>query len=141
MSFITVSPVFALADVASDLATIDTTLQQCLDKNSSNLGMKQCTGDAYVSADALLNKTYRNILIDIKKPAAIKILKLAQIEKRKRLVEAERAWITYRDSECKMQGIDMLGGTGESLIIGGCYYQLTVDRVKDIDRPFNSKDM
>lgn len=48
------------------------------------------------------------------------------------LLASQRAWLAYRDAECKMEGLQMHGGTGEGPIIGGCRATLTEERVKSL---------
>ena len=48
------------------------------------------------------------------------------------VLASQRAWITYRDTECVMAGLPMHGGSGEGPLIGGCRASLTEQRVKDL---------
>ncbi len=124
------------ADVAADLAAIETRQKACLDKTSTDMGMKQCSGDADADADTLLNKTYA---------AAVARLKTAKDggddakETLRRLMASERAWIAYRDAECDFEGTSMLGGTGEGLVIVDCQYMMTAARVKAIGSVLDPK--
>ena len=36
------------------------------------------------------------------------------------LLDAQRAWIKYRDLECRIEGYAMRGGSAESMMISGC---------------------
>lgn len=49
-----------------------------------------------------------------------------------RVVKAQRAWIVLRDASCDVEGIEMLGGTGEGLLVGGCLGDMTRERVEYI---------
>ncbi len=135
---LTLSSTSAIANVSSDLAAIDAHYNACIAKDSDNAGLKECTNTAYSEADKVLTKTYRSI------QAALKITQPEdseaddQKEKFKRLLTSERAWITYRDAECDLRGVEMLGGSGEGLVIGTCLYSLTAQRVKDLDDLFGS---
>jgi uncharacterized protein YecT (DUF1311 family) len=124
----------AIASVSSDLAAIDAHYKACMAKDSDNVGLKECTHTAYSEADKVLTKTYRSI------QAALKATQPRDSEDKKeefkRLLASERAWITYRDAECDLQGVEMLGGSGEGLVIGTCLYSLTAQRVKDLDDLF-----
>ncbi len=120
-------PVCALADAKADLARIDAALDKCVNADSSNAGMKQCTWVAYRDADKLLNSVYQRaskswIGDDSSAP-----------ERKKRLVAAQRAWVAFRDADCSLQATEMLGGTGEGLVEGGCLYKATADRAKQIE--------
>lgn len=130
-------PVAAAGSVAKDLVAIDTKMKRCIDKNGSNVGMKECTGDALDSADKILNTAYKAIVASLKrKPADESEAKDAK-ERLDRLVASETAWIKFRDTDCELQGTSMLGGTGEGLVILDCQYAMTAKRVKDLDNLFN----
>jgi uncharacterized protein YecT (DUF1311 family) len=45
-----------------------------------------------------------------------------------RVIKAQRAWITLRDTTCDVEGIEMMNGTGEGLIIAGCLGKMTRER-------------
>ena len=69
---------------------IDTDLEKCLSKDNSTSGQRNCSSTARDSWDKELNKTYLSLS-----------QKLTKIEK-KELVEAQRNWILFRDSEFKL---------------------------------------
>jgi len=118
----------ALADSAADLAKIDATYKKCMDTDQSNAGMKQCTWSAGEAADKVLNQTYQRVSKEwgAGDDADAK-------ERKKRLVNAQRAWVTFRDAQCLLDGAAMLGGTGEGLAQGICLYDQTRVRVKQIE--------
>ena len=128
LATLVVAGVPAYADVAGELATIEARQKACIDKDSTNLAMKQCAGDADADADTLLNKTYAAAVANLKGAKDGEDAK----EKLRRLVASERAWIAYRDAQCDFEGTSMLGGTGESLVIVDCQYTMTAARAKAI---------
>ncbi len=121
------APAFALADVKADLAGIEAALDKCVKADDSNASMKQCTWGAYQDADKLLNRVYQRMSKDWigDDPGAA--------ERKKRLVAAQRAWVAFRDAECSLQATEMLGGTGEGLVEGGCLYKTTADRARQLE--------
>lgn len=48
------------------------------------------------------------------------------------LVAAERAWIAYRDAECKLRAKSFDGGTAYSTVIVNCVGELTERRIQDL---------
>jgi len=126
----------AFANSRADLAKVDRALKTCIAKDNSNVGMKMCTGDALEAADHVLQRSYDGIVKSLKAPADDEYSKQYNVETLRRLVAAERAWITFRDAECDLQGTTMLGGSGESLEIVGCLYDQTVKRVTDLEKLF-----
>ncbi|HEY1112308.1 MAG TPA: lysozyme inhibitor LprI family protein, partial [Chitinophagaceae bacterium] len=120
-------------DGVSDLVielTIDTfRIQQFMEQymaiDYSTAGMRGASHEAADRYDSLLNKYY-------KKLAAV----LAP-EDRKVLVQAQKAWITYRDSELKLVGVVSKdeysgGGTVQQLIDSSYYLEIIKSRTIDI---------
>jgi uncharacterized protein YecT (DUF1311 family) len=48
------------------------------------------------------------------------------------LLASQRAWLAYRDAECKIEGFAMRGGTGEPMLVAGCMADLTQARTKQL---------
>lgn len=69
---------------------IDADLERCLNKDNSTAGQRSCINSARDSWDKELNKSYLSLS-----------QKLSKNEK-KELVEAQRSWILFRDSEFKL---------------------------------------
>lgn len=120
-------------DGVSDLViefTVDTfRIQQFMEQymaiDYSTAGMRGASHEAADRYDSLLNKYY-------KKLAAV----LAP-EDRKVLVQAQKAWITYRDSELKLVGVVSKdeysgGGTVQQLIDSSYYLEIIKSRTIDI---------
>lgn len=124
----------AFANSKNDLARVARSYQACLDKADSNYAMKECTGNAYALADKILQRSYDGIVAGLKKRTGEEWQDRNNVETLNRLVASERAWITFRDAECDLQGTSMLGGTGESLVVMGCLYDETVKRVNAIEK-------
>lgn len=133
------APSCVLAGVAADLAAIETRQKRCIDKDPSNTGMKMCTYAAYGEADKVLNSVYKSAVAGLKGGATGQSAGSDEKEKLKRLVKAEQAWIVYRDAECELQGVEMLGGTGEGLVVDGCLYELTTQRAKSLSELFEPR--
>ncbi|WP_128912206.1 lysozyme inhibitor LprI family protein [Granulicella sibirica] len=102
----------AVAQNPSEFAATDAKLQACVDRDSSNMHIMACNSVAQMFADARLNNVYQAWTEVLKHPKPDEAKDDAEILKR--LVAAERAWITFRDTDCSLQSTSMLGGTGES---------------------------
>jgi uncharacterized protein YecT (DUF1311 family) len=50
----------------------------------------------------------------------------------KTVLAAQRAWLAYRDAECREAGLPMHGGSGEGPLIGNCRAYITEERVKSL---------
>ncbi len=123
------------ASAATPIDTIDADYSKCMDSAESTVGYNNCISSAYKAADAELNKVYKAIKsqYSTQKDADSK-------EIVKRLVASERAWIKFRDANCELAGIQMLGGTGEGPMVGGCLVSTTIDRVHELQSIFSSEN-
>jgi len=98
----------------------DSSYQRCLDNSVSSYDMRVCTGNELEYQDGLLNRYYKQAM-----------RRLSREEKRK-LRDAQRAWIKYRDAKCETAGREMRGGTGELLLINECILDTTKVRAKEL---------
>lgn len=83
--FLTFLNVFSLAQNKIDLA-----LEKCLAQDNSTAGQRNCIISAQQSWDKELNKCYISLSQKLSKTA------------KKELLEAQRNWILFRDSEFKL---------------------------------------
>lgn len=88
----------------------------------TTLEMRVCAGQSYEKADKKLNQVYRQL-----KP------KLGTSQQKK-LVDAQRAWIQFRDKTCAFSGAFAEGGTLEPVLRTSCLADVTEQRVKDLER-------
>ncbi|MGZ6417306.1 MAG: lysozyme inhibitor LprI family protein, partial [Pseudobdellovibrio sp.] len=97
-------PLTTFADVKADIAKVDKDLETCLasDDGQSNLGMKECTGAAYDSADKILNQLYKAKVDELSKPTGSKDGDAYNKEILNRLKTSQRAWIIFRDSNSSL---------------------------------------
>ena len=54
--------------------------------------------------------------------------------KEKALLASQRAWISYRDAQCELEGFSMRGGTAEPLMVSSCLETLTKQRTEELKR-------
>lgn len=84
--------------------------------------LNQCAGANYEAADAALNKLYRQSLAG-----------QADAASKRRLSEAERAWIAYRDRECAFEaGPQQGGGSIWPMEMSNCLENVTVERLHEL---------
>lgn len=85
--------------------------------------MDECAGKDFDAADKKLNDAYKQIEGRLKDDAASKKL----------LVDAQRAWIAFRDAECKFQGGPPANaGSVYPMVVANCLAGLTNLRLKDL---------
>ncbi|HWD13650.1 lysozyme inhibitor LprI family protein [Pseudochrobactrum sp. sp1633] len=87
---------------------------------STQQDMNKCAGQSYSKADARLNKLYKSIQQRLK----------GDKDTLKLFVNAQRAWIGYRDSECKFSSSAAADGSIYPLIYSQCLETLTKNRVQ-----------
>ncbi|WP_445177604.1 lysozyme inhibitor LprI family protein [Pseudomonas sp. McL0111] len=81
--------------------------------------MNQCAGQDFKAADNELNKVYQQISDRLKDNADTKKL----------LVSAQRAWVGFRDAECKFSASAVSAGSVYPMIYSNCLAGVTKVRV------------
>lgn len=84
--------------------------------------MDECASRQFTSSDAKLNGDYRKVLACLKPYDGHE----------KPLIEAQRAWLRFRDMECQFQGSTSEGGSVQPMVISLCLKKVTEDRIKQL---------
>ena len=100
------------------------TAQDVCDDAYTQAELNQCTYEDYQNADKDLNAVYK-VLVDT-------IKKSGDTEAKTKLVEAQRAWIKFRDAECEFSAHPMNGGSGWPMLHNGCMAHLTRVRTDEL---------
>lgn len=82
--------------------------------------INECARQEFEAADKRLNQLYRQL-----------ITRLQGSSKRQQLVNAQLAWIKYRDAACNFEKWD--GGTGEAYSYEFCRTRITRQRNADLE--------
>ena len=82
----------------------------------------QCADASYQKADAALNRSYKEILRRLKGDSATTKL----------LVDAQKAWIAYRDAECAFSSSANKGGTIYPMVFSICLEGVTKKRSAEL---------
>ena len=130
-------PAVLHASVADEVKAIDSERAQCIAKDGSTLGTKECTDSATQKVDLILNREYKKTVDRLNVKSDDDQANLANQETLKRLINSERAWISFRNADSSLMGIEMLGGSGEAIATMGSYYEMTKSRVIQLDGLFN----
>lgn len=94
--------------------------------------MNWCAKQDYLAADATLNEQWKLTAAAMKQRDA----ESKPYDRDNRpgyfatLLEAQRAWIAYRDAHCRSEGYYARGGTLEPLLVATCKTKLTKDRTQ-----------
>ena len=116
----------------ADIAVVEKAFNTCAEAAVSTMDSNICSSQAYQDADAELNMVFKKIKNQNAQDSE------TSVEMNKRLVNAQRAWIAFRDADCELSGSSMLGGTGEGMIINGCLATTTIERVKNLSGYLNT---
>lgn len=104
-------------DPPADMAEIKH--QHCEDQ-LRNLNMTFCMSREREESDQRLNVVYQTLMHSLVKPQSLQ--------------KVQRAWIAFRDAECKFQNESMQGGSGYNFSMDLCLVQLTEQRIAALER-------
>lgn len=109
---------------SSEEATLGNQIAQQIkcNENGSTLEMRKCASDKYQVADKKLNQVYQQLSSQVKG------------EEKNRLIEAQRAWIVFRDKTCSFEAAQALGGTLEPLLLTSCLGRVTSERAATLEK-------
>ncbi|HEX7854133.1 MAG TPA: lysozyme inhibitor LprI family protein [Sphingobium sp.] len=106
----------------------------------TQLDMNLCARRDYEASDRLLNVQWTK---------AVALMKArdndagAQTDRRPTysaaLLTSQRAWLAFRDAQCRIEGYSMRGGSAEPMTISGCLTQLTkarIQQLKDLEQGY-----
>lgn len=99
--------------------------------------MNICAHREYLVADAELNAQWR-ITRDFMRERDAALARYSDSETDPRpgyfasLLEAQRAWIAYRDAHCRTEGYAVRGGSLEPLLVSTCKTALTEARTGEL---------
>ncbi len=118
----------------------------CDERQATQSQMNDCAAYEHKQVEARLNKVYQkameNMTADLTR--AGKEGDQRQIEYEKTaiaaLLQAERAWLNYRDVQCKAAGQQYEGGSMKPLIEARCLTTLTEHRIVDLKSVYENGD-
>jgi uncharacterized protein YecT (DUF1311 family) len=94
----------------------------------TQMEMNDCEGRKFKKADAALNAAYAKLSAKV------------SVEGKAKLVEAQRAWIKYRDAQCAFETHGTVTGSIHPLEVALCETELTEEQTKRLDRQLNCGD-
>jgi uncharacterized protein YecT (DUF1311 family) len=89
---------------------------------SDQATMNQCAGQDFKAADKELNTVYQQIIGHLKDNP----------DGKKLLVSAQRAWLGFRDAECKFSSSGVTGGSVYPWVYSSCLTGVTKLRVESL---------
>ena len=116
-----------LSTPALAAADSDMTKEYCMDKAKGvTPEMIDCISAEMARQDARLNASYKKLMAKL------------SAKRKKTLLEAQRAWIKFRDLNCEFY-YDPDGGTAARLAGSDCFLQATADRAKELKNLTNDE--
>ena len=97
------------------LSSVSAFAKDCNMEMSTN-AIYQCEAENFSAEDARLNDIYKKLTA-----------KLDAVAKKK-LLTAQRAWIAYKEADCKFSADEMRDGSYEKVILMGCLAGKTKER-------------
>ncbi|MFN3868295.1 MAG: lysozyme inhibitor LprI family protein, partial [Hyphomicrobiaceae bacterium] len=107
---------------------------------SSTLEMNFCADKDFTAADKALNAAYQRALKAVPGMADGASDRFSARNWEKALRDSQRAWLAYRDAECR-EHIPMFwgGGTGTTVAVIGCLTALTNARTKELRESYDAR--
>lgn len=96
----------------------------------STVDMQECAQKSLKAADADLNTSYQKLLKRLSGTSAPGEDNAAS---KRKLINAQKAWIVFRDADCDAQYQAHIGGTLRGLVSLGCKQQHTEQRTRELD--------
>lgn len=111
-----------LSAIACSMVASVALAEECDRNDQTQTGMDICAGADYAASDAKLNKAYGEIIKRLSDNADAKKL----------LQESQRAWIAFRDAECKFSATGVDSGSVYPMILVMCLKDVTDTRVEQL---------
>ncbi|WP_169805835.1 lysozyme inhibitor LprI family protein [Azohydromonas lata] len=100
-------------------------------KNAMNtMDMNDCAAIEQKAVEVRLNEVYQRVMKELDKPDE-ELEKYSEV--RKKLLEAQRAWIRFRQSDCDAQYAYHMDGSMRNLVYLGCMRSRAERRIKDLE--------
>jgi uncharacterized protein YecT (DUF1311 family) len=96
----------------------------CVNTAQSQADINECSTQRYKAADAFLNRSYREVIANLNP------------KQQEKLKEAQRAWISFRDSNCEAQSFDYAKGSLYTHVYNDCLTTVTQIRNDELRRVY-----
>lgn len=102
----------------------------------AQMEMNACALQAFERADAELNALYRQAIAGAREtdrsPDNGRVEGDDRPGEEATLREAQRAWVTFRDAHCRLEGYGERGGSMEPMVFDECRARLTRERIAQL---------
>lgn len=131
-----VDPASVEACLEAEADCIGAAAGRCMEETEdgqTTIGMSGCTQAETEIWDRLLNETYGTLRAELDAVDARGGLSGGQgIDRSDALRDAQRAWIAYRDAECRLRWVQFQDGTIRSILAAACQLDFTARRTFEL---------
>ena len=120
-------PLLAQSGAEVDAAEFDGNPPECADPVTQQ-DTNYCAALEWEEADAELNRQWRDTVSEMQRLDAQATPGDGRPGYFEQLLEAQRAWLAFRDSHCASVGYHARGGSLEPLLVANCRTALTRER-------------
>jgi len=124
-------PLLAQSGAEVDAAEFGGDPPECADPVTQQ-DMNYCAALEWEEADAELNRQWRETVSEIQRLDAQTTPGDGRPGYFEQLLEAQRAWLTFRDGHCASVGYHARGGSLEPLLVANCRTALTRERTEQL---------
>ncbi|BEM38633.1 hypothetical protein SME10J_23600 [Serratia marcescens] len=96
----------------------------CLQTAQSQAELNDCAAQTYKNADGEMNKVYKKVMDTLK----------TSPEKSKALLQAQRAWLKFRDADCTFLSSNSAGGSINAMSNALCLSERTTERTSYLSK-------
>lgn len=94
-------------------------------KAGATIEVNECAGIEQKKVETKLNNVYQEVLKSVSEPE--------DAEARKSLITAQRAWITFREADCRAVYQKWVGGTIRTVMYLNCMQSRAETRIKQLE--------
>lgn len=128
-------PPFAFSSLTAPAVADDGPPVDCANISGSTYEINICSERDFEAADEKLNAVWKRVLAGIAESDGESPWDAKSWEKKVR--EAQRAWVAFRDADCKdAVPMEWTGGTGTTAAVLGCMTEKTNVRTKELSERF-----
>jgi uncharacterized protein YecT (DUF1311 family) len=98
--------------------------------------INHCAKQELNIVEAKLNKVYRKFVKELSEPDT-EFEKFSEMKSK--LIEAQRAWVKFRELDCDAVYTYHIGGSIRDLMYLGCMNQHAEQRIKELERTYGPK--
>ncbi len=103
------------------------------DKATTTPELNECAARQQKAVELTLNQTYQQALKSLQQPDTA-LDKFSAT--RQKLVEAQRAWVKFRDADCEAVYLQYVSGSIRNLMFTGCMQKHAERRIEDLKAVF-----